>query len=102
MDGITMMADKALVRLEERDWTSKQGLHLYRDMREGYQAGDDWEIGVVENLGPGDWEPLEVGDKVIVKAPTGGKAGADVSRDLGEHRGNLVVVSWDEIVGKVE
>jgi co-chaperonin GroES (HSP10) len=97
--AVKPVKEKALVKLIEKSSLSRRGFEI---VRMGYRANDDWELGIVEALGEGDFEPVEVGDKVIVRAPSGGVAGADVSPDLGERKGSHIIVRIDEIVAKVE
>jgi hypothetical protein len=66
-------------------------------VRSKYDPSDDWEVGVIERFN-GDFTPLVPGDHVIIRAGSGGKAGADVSRLFGEARETLVVVDQEEIV----
>lgn len=94
----TMMEDQALVELEEREMRSPGGVVVVRDPSRSYASSDDWEWGHVRALGEGDWEPVGVGDRVIVKAALGGLAGSDVSRYLGDRH---VIVTVDEIVARV-
>lgn len=96
--AIKPVKDKALVRLVDRSALSKREFAV---IRQGYDPSDDWELAVVEALGEGDFEPVEVGDRVIVRAISGGKAGADVSRQLGERRETHVIVRADEILVKI-
>ena len=108
VDVTTLKApkDKAILRLEKKDqvyqttggvWVSMVG--QMRSKR--YHAELDFEFGEVLALGEGDFEPVEVGDRVMVRAISGGAAGADISREVGEERGTVIVVLRDEIVAKV-
>lgn len=100
--AVAPLPGRALVRLLDRDEAlpdNRSGLHVVRSR---YDAKQDWEIGVLEAVGEGDIEPLSVGDHVIVRAPSGGKAGADVSRLLGERRETHIVVRFEEIVAGVD
>lgn len=94
--------NKALVSIKDRSILSHREFSV---IRMGYNASDDWEVAEVEALGEGDWEPVEVGDLVIIRAGwlqgSGGKAGSDISRVMGERRESHVIVTIDEIVAKV-
>lgn len=63
----------------------------------------DYEIGTVRALGEGDeWEPVEVGDQVMVRAPSGGQAGSDIGHVVGGTKnGALIIVKVEEIVCKM-
>lgn len=99
VDQVRPVKGKALVRLEDKSILEHREFSV---IRMAYDHTSDWEVAVVEALGEGDFEPVEVGDTVIVRAMSGGKAGADVSRSLGERRETHVVVLADEIVARVE
>ena len=90
-----VQADHALVRVEKRDFTTSSGVLVARDVDKKFDAGDAWEFAWVLQLGDGDWEPVEVGDRVIIQAALGGRAGTDVARALGQ---GSVIISRDEIV----
>jgi hypothetical protein len=69
----------------------------------GYSVDLDWERGTIVALGPNtDWTPLTIGSEVIVQAPSGGMAGADVSATVGRRRGEVVIVDVEEIVCNLE
>lgn len=99
-----MMPEKALVRLVEKSVLESRSFELARIQ---YDRTDDWEVGVVEQVGSSpEWDGLEVEDHVIVRSggvhrDAGGAAGADVSRVLGESRGSLIVISPTDVVTKV-
>ena len=87
-----MLNRRTLVRLDEHQPRSWKGLEVVTD---GYREVWDWEVGtVVETSEP----EVARGDRVLVRAPSGGVAGTDVSRALGDR---MVVVAYDEILAKV-
>lgn len=97
---------KAVVRLDPKaDIPLSTGsIYVARgfgNKKEMYHQQFDFETGTVVSLGEGDFEPVEVGDRVIVRAISGGVAGADISKDLGEPRNSVIVVLRDEIVAKI-
>ena len=67
-----------------------------------WQPSLDWEVGKVLALGEGDFEPVQVGDSVLVRAPSGGEAGVDVGPTFGRARGELIMVEAEEMLCKVE
>lgn len=96
--------DRAVVELAERDDTTESGLVLVRlrDETKYYQPEDDYEIGIIRALGDGGgWEPAEVGDTVMIRARSGGAAGADIGQAMNRDRGEVVVVERDEIVAVI-
>lgn len=93
--------DKAVIELKERpDRVTPSGLKLVRENHgRNYYPEDDYELGTILSLGEGEgWEPAEVGATVIVRAMSGGAAGADIGEAMGRRRGEIVVVDRDEIV----
>jgi co-chaperonin GroES (HSP10) len=95
--------DKAVIELEEKVTVRDSGLHVIRDHQKKYDPADDFEIGVVTSLGVGDsWEPVTVGDRVMVRAISGGEAGADIGQSIGRGRGEVIVVEREEMVCKLE
>lgn len=97
---------KAIVTVEKAgtdDESLPSGLIVvHGDNTQSYQRHFDWELGTVEALGEGDWEPVTVGDRVFIQNPGGGAAGADIGGVVGESRGRVVVIDRDEIVAKLE
>lgn len=93
--------DKAIVELEERKTVkaTDAGLLVYHDNNgRAYQPSEDFEVGTVLSLGEGDWEPLRVGDRVMVRGESGGKAGADIGGSFGLKANEVVVVSSAEVM----
>ena len=89
---IRMLNRRTLVRLDEHQDKEWKGLRV---AIQGYRPDWDWESGVVVESVEPDIRP---GDRVLVRAPSGGVAGTDVSRTFGER---MVVVNYDEILAKV-
>ncbi len=99
--GLVPMKDKAVVRLEKKEdvLETRSGLQYVVAHGDGYKASIDWEMGEVLALGHEVAEDgLTVGDQIIVRAISGGVAGADISREVGEARGSVIVVLRKEIV----
>lgn len=96
VDQVKPLADRVLVRLMDKSMLSKLDFSV---VRLGYDPSDDWELAQVEAVGPGDLEEeLSVGDRILVRAGLGGKAGADVSKSFGERKESLVIVTAEEVV----
>ncbi|MCY3595128.1 MAG: hypothetical protein OXH01_07845 [Bacteroidetes bacterium] len=90
---IRMLNRRTLVRLDEnqsKDWKG------FKVVSQGYRQDWDWEIGTVVESVEYDIRP---GDRVLVRAPSGGVAGTDVARSFGER---MVIVNYDEILAKVD
>lgn len=98
VEAVRPVKGKALVRLVEKSLLEDREFSV---VRLSYDPTDDWELGVVEALGEGDWDSVEIGSHVIVRAGLGGKAGSDISKALGERRESHVIVSAEEIVVQV-
>ena len=90
------------VELDEQAKVTASGLHVVRDKTKNYQPEDDYETGIVRSMGEGDWEPVEVGDRVVVRAMSGGAAGADISSALDDTTKQTIVVLRDEVVCVIE
>lgn len=97
-----MMPERALVRIKPKDTTTPSGMMVVRNYQKNHIPSEAFEIGTIQALGEGDWDPVSVGDDVVIQAKLGGLAGVDVSIQFGEHRGTVAVVGLDEIVAKVE
>lgn len=99
--------EKAILRLERNTGVQMRGGGLWVvDSREGktgaYESSWDWEIGEVLAVSPEVAEEgVEVGDKLMVRAMSGGVAGADISKEVGEKPNSVVVVKQEEIVAKI-
>lgn len=98
--------DKAILRLDRNEDIQMQAGGLWvvdtRDGKDRYEEAWDWEIGTVLALGHEiEEEGLEVGDRIMVRAISGGVAGADISKEVGERPNSVVVVKKDEIVAKI-
>lgn len=106
LESLRAAKDRAIIELEPKleTYQTKGGLFVTTMNNAGtrYHEELDWEIGRVLSLGEGDFKPVEVGDRVMVRARSGGVAGADISKDVGQARGSIVVVEREEIVAKVE
>ena len=89
---IRMLNRRTLVRLDEDQTKEWKGFKI---ATQGYRQDWDWEIGTVIESVEHDVRP---GDRVLVRAPSGGVAGTDVSRALGDR---MVIVNYDEILAKV-
>ena len=73
-----------------------------REGKDGYEQAWDWEIGTVLSVGHEiEEEGVAVGERVMVRAMSGGVAGADISKHIGERPNSVVVVKADEIVAKI-
>ena len=92
-----MLNDRVLVRLIAEEPKSWKGIEI---VTEGYRQEWDWELAEVLEVAERLSDELKVGDRVIIRAISGGVAGADVSKDLGGE--GLVVVTYEEIMAKVE
>jgi len=93
--------DKAIVELDERVTMTPSGLHVvHENAGQNYRPEEDYETGVVAALGESEhgWEPVEVGDRVVVRAQSGGAAGADISNQLDRPAGEVIVVLRDEVL----
>jgi co-chaperonin GroES (HSP10) len=103
-EEIAAARHRVVVELEEQKKFTESGLYVVRDNRgRNYQPTEDFEIGVVRSLGAGGgWEPVEVGDRVMVRAISGGEAGADIGQSIGRGRGEVIVVEREEMVCKLE
>lgn len=104
IEAVNAARDRAVIQLIERDRTTESGLEIVKlDRSKDFDPFDDYEMGTVASLGAGEgWEPLEIGDTVIVRAISGGAAGADIGPAMGKGRGEVVVVDREEIVCIVE
>lgn len=97
-----MVGEHALVRLVSRSILERREFSV---VRLAYDRKVDWEVAVVEEVGEG-FDDLSPGDHIIMRAGGvdqngGGPAGTDVSVDLGERRGSLVVIGPDDVVSIV-
>lgn len=109
VEQLTPTPGKAILELVERDRITEGGLVIVQNVNRGtdYQPNRDFEEGVVLALGEGDWEPVSVGDIVLVRAGGvhrhgGGKAGSDISRVVGRNYGEVICVKLEEVVCKME
>lgn len=98
--------DKAIVRLDRNENIQMQAGGLWvvdsREGKPGYEQAWDWEIGTVLAVGHEiEEEGVDVGDRVMLRAMSGGVAGADISKEVGEKPNSVVVVKQDEIVAKI-
>ncbi len=93
---------KAVVELEQKPSVTDSGLHVVRENHgKNFQPTEDYEIGTVLSIGGEGWEPVEVGDRVMVRAISGGAAGADIGASVGRERGEIIVVDREEMVCKI-
>lgn len=101
---------RAVIELEDREEVTASGL-IVVEHRSGkdFRPNRDFEIGVVISIGrtmtvtgDSEWWPLMEGDRVIVRARSGGEAGADIGLALGMARGKVIVVERDEVVAIYE
>lgn len=96
-------SERAIVELEEDVKVLPSGLEIVRDNAgKNYQPSEDFETGHV--IAVGDHEafyPVAVGDRVIVRAPSGGAAGADIGHAFGRNRGELIIVEHTEIMAVI-
>lgn len=119
VEDLKPTAGKAVVRLTGRRSMNEvlpSGLVIHRKDADGVHT--DWEEAMVTALGHGDclhetegvsmvsgwrclWDPVGIGDTVLVAGALGGVAGSDIGRLVGERRSTVVVVNRDEIVAKV-
>ncbi len=105
-EELTPVSDRAVIEITERgtdDQITGGGMVIVHGVtNKAWQPNLDFEIGTVVSMGEGDWEPVEVGDEVIIRAISGGVAGSDIGRYFGRPRGELVIVDIEEIVCKLE
>lgn len=102
LESLQATKDRAIVEIESSSMgliETSGGLFLSRSQ---YRPNEDFEIGKVVSLGAGDFDPVAVGDYVMIRAISGGKAGADISREVGMLKGSVISIHRDEIVAKVE
>ncbi len=102
------LEDRALVEVTVKgtdDLTLQSGLVVVRSTDNKHWMPEfDWEIATVIELGESDdWEPVEVGDQVMVRAPSGGRAGTDIGHMVTGYKKNgaLIIVKREEIVCKM-
>ena len=107
-DQILPLRDRALVEVMSRGTDEEElasGLLVVHGTgNQQWQPDLDWEIGTVIELGESDdWEPVEVGDQVMVRAPSGGRAGSDIGNVVTGYQknGQLIIVEREEIVCKM-
>lgn len=107
IEEIRPARDRALIEVTQKGTDEKElasGLVVvHGTSAKEWQPKLDWEIGTVLALGEGDeWEPVEEGDQVMVRAPSGGVAGSDIGPVVGGLRnGKLIIVKVEEIVCKI-
>ena len=90
--AIRMLNRRTLVKLSPQKPRQWRGLEI---ITEGYRVEWDYEEGVVKAT---DNPDVSVGERVLVRAPSGGVAGTDVAKALGER---LIIVNHDEILARV-
>ncbi len=102
--GLVPLRNKAIIRLERKPdvLETSSGLQYVVAHGDGYTEANDWEIGEVLALGSEVAEDgLAVGERVLVRAISGGVAGADISKEVGKRRNSVVVVLREEIVARI-
>ena len=93
MENVRMLDDKVLVRVmeRERNW---RGIIIGGDR---YDDRWDYEDALVEAVGP-KVADLSIGDHVVIRARSGGRAGRDFSRQFGD---GAVIVDAEEVLAMV-
>jgi hypothetical protein len=101
VEDLRVSRDRAIVEIIPRgDRVTASGIEIVKLGRtKDYDPFDDYEMAILRQIGEGGgFEPAEVGDVVIIRAPSGGAAGADIGLSMGRNRGEIVVVEREEIV----
>lgn len=99
VDQIAPLPGRVLVRLLDRSEVKGDPFPVIR-LR--YDPSDDWEYGVVTAVGR-DVDGIEVGSRILVRSggtghQAGGPAGTDLSSQVGERSGSLVMVLESDII----